>query len=326
MYLLFMTLACTKTKRFDITIPAEINIDQEIKVLAPVNRENSEESDKAINELIRNMSDARNPRFALIDQKRSQSAYTSSNVESGTVLTRAETEKICKRSEATGILSLEKFRYDKDWNFSTYQTTKERRRTITEDGKEREQVITEDVTMHRASLSVDMNSDWKVYACDGEIIDNNRKVSSKDLSAEGESRSDAKSSIGETDDIIDEMAKNIGMQYFRRVSPYEISVQRKYYPSGHAKIKAGNEALDEGNYAGAESLFRQASEESTKKNKGKALYNLAMVLEIMNRINESLEAALDANRYLKNDMSQTYVDVLRKRKKDLDELKKQLGQ
>ena len=326
MYLIFMTLACTKTKRFDITIPAEINIDQNIKVLAPVNRENSDESDRSINELIRNMSDARNPRFSLIDQKRAQSAYTSSNVESGKVLTQAETEKICKRAEATGILSLEKFRYDKDWSFSTYQTTKEKRRTITEDGKEREQVITEDVTMHRASFSIDMNSDWKIYSCDGEVIDNNRKVSNKDLSAEGESRSDAKSAIGETEDIIEEMSKSLGMQYFRRISPYEISVQRKYYPSGHAKIKSGNEALDEGNYAGAESLFRQASKEATKKNKGKALYNLAMALEIMDRIDESLESALDANRYLQNDMSQTYVDILRKRKKDRDELNQQLGQ
>ena len=326
MYVLFLMLACTKTKRFDITIPAEINIDQEIKSLAPINRENSDESEKSLNELIRSMSDARNPRFSLVDQKRAQSAYTSIGAESGSILNRDDTEKLCKRADVTGIVSLEKFRYNKDWDFSTYQTTKERRRTITEDGKEREQVIRDEVTMHRASLEVEMESNWKVYSCDGEIIDTHKKSSNRRLSAEGESRSDAKDAVGETDDIIDGMSKSLGLMYFRRISPYEMSVERKYYPSGHPKIKSGNEALDEGNYASAETLFRQASEEATKKNKGKALYNLAMVMEITDRIGEALETAINANRYLQNDMSQRYVDILRKRKKDRDELNKQLGQ
>ena len=49
-------------------------------------------------------------------------------------------------------------------------------------------------------------------------------------------------------------------------------------------------------------------------------------MEITDRIGEALETAINANRYLQNNMSQTYVDILRKRKKERDELNKQLGQ
>jgi hypothetical protein len=321
-----LTLACTKSKRFEITIPAEIGINQEIKNIAPINRESSDISSSSMNELIRNMTDAKNPRFSLADQKRSQNAYTYSRAQEGQVLSQKETETICKRAEVEGILALEKFRHEKDWDFGTYTTQKETRRTITEDGKEREQVITEDVTMHRASFSLDMHTDWKLYACTGEIVDTNRKASSKDWRGEGESRSDAKAVIGETDDLIAQMAKELGMNYFRRISPYEISVKRKYYPSGHKKIKLGNDELDNGDYKEAERLFREASEEATKKKKGKALYNLAMTLEITDRVEKALDTAINANRYLQNDMSQNYVEVLRKRKADLDQLREQLGQ
>lgn len=326
MYILFLTLACTKSKRFEITIPAEIGINQEIKNIAPINRESSEQSSTSMNELIRNMTDAKNPRFTLADQKRAQNAYTRSRAQEGQILSQKETETMCSRAEVEGILALEKFRHEKDWDFGTYTTQKETRRTITEDGKEREQVITEDVTMHRASFSINMHADWKLYSCTGEIVDSNRKASSNDWRGEGESRSDAKAAIGETDDLISGMAKGLGIQYFRRISPYEIAVTRKYYPSGHKKIKLGNDELDNGDYKAAERLFREASEETTKKNKGKSLYNLAMTFEITDRVEDALDTALNANRYLQNDMSKQYVEVLRKRKADLDQLRKQLGQ
>jgi TPR repeat protein len=326
MLFFLLSLACTKTKYFTITIPAEIAIDQSVKNVAPLNRESSDESQKVMNELIRNMTDARSPRFLFADQKRSQAAYTASRAQEGEVLSKSETEKICSKANVNGILALEKFRYDKDWDFSTYKTEKEKRQTVTEDGKEREQIIKEEITMHRAVFSLMMHGDWKIYSCSGEILDSKRTSVNADWSGEGESRSDAKTMVGETDELTEQTAISIGNTYFRRISPYEISVQRKYYPDGHKKIKLGNEALDNGDYKTAERLFREAIEESVKKNKGKALYNLALVLEITDNIDDALEKALKAHNLLQNDMSQNYVEILRKRKADADELKKQLGQ
>ena len=104
MYLLFFTLACTKSKRFEITIPAEIGVNQEIKNIAPINRENSDASAQSMNELIRNMTDAQNPRFTLADQKRSQNAYAYSRAQEGQILSQKETETICKRAEVEGVV------------------------------------------------------------------------------------------------------------------------------------------------------------------------------------------------------------------------------
>ena len=127
------------------------------------------------------------------------------------------------------------------------------------------------------------------------------------------SRSDAKIAVGETDQRLIDMQKRHGATQMRRISPYEIKVTRSYHTCGPKKLKEGNEALQEGNYTQAQKLYKLAAEDSVKKDKGKALFNYAVSLELIGQTKEALKQARQANHFLQNNLSQEYVDVLRKR-------------
>ena len=127
------------------------------------------------------------------------------------------------------------------------------------------------------------------------------------------SRSDAKIAVGETDQRLIDLQKRHGNTQMRRISPYEVNVTRSYHTCGHKKLKEGNRALEDGNYTKAERLYKLASEDSTKKNKGKALLNYAVALELLGKTKEALQQAKQAHHLLQSGLSQEYVDTLRKR-------------
>jgi len=318
-------LACNKTINFQITVPAQIVVEQDIKHIAPINREDDSISKTTMENFMKELQDAQNPRFSMVPKSKAQRTYTMARSTEGQLLNREQTQKICKNAEVNGIVSLETIRHDKDWDFSTYESTKEKKRTIEEDGETREQTIREQITMHRAEFSVDMQVNWKLYSCNGRVLDTYSKDISKKRRGQGESRSDAKIAVGETDDLINELAKQQGLLYMRRISPYEISATRTMHTCGPKKMKEGNKAMENGRFDEAERLFIESAEETNKKDKGKSLYNLAILQERTGRLDEALKNALEGHRYLQNDMSQRYVDILRKRKDEAKQLADQLG-
>jgi len=331
MNIIFLMIACTKTINFQITVPAQVAIDQEIKTIAPINREDENLSNRTMEKFMKELQDAQNPRFSMIPKSKAKRTYTRVRATEGQPLNREQTQKICTDAGVTGIITLEKLRLEnKDWDFSTFQTTKERKRTITEnEGEEgeqtREQVIREEVTMHKAEFFVEMVVDWKLYSCNGRIMDINSKRMSKRKYGQGESRSDAKIAVGETDSLISNLADQQGLLYMRRISPYEISATRKMYTCGPKKMKEGNKSMENGRFDEAAKLYKESAEETNKKDKGKSLYNLAIIQERTGKLDEALENALAAHRYIQSDMSQNYVDILRTRKEEAEKLAEQLG-
>ena len=243
MNLIFFMLACTKTINFQITVPAHINIEQDIKDIASINRESDDVSSKTMEQFMKELQDAQNPRFTMVPKGKAKRAYLSARTTEGQILTREQAQKICSSADVNGIISLEKSRYDKDWDFSTYQTTKEKRRTIEENGETREQTIREEITMHRAQFDVDMEVNWKIYSCTGRVIDTYSKNISTSRRGEGESRSDAKVAVGETDGLVYGLAQKQGKLYMRRISPYEISASRTIHTCGPKKMELGNKEM-----------------------------------------------------------------------------------
>ncbi|MEC7984623.1 MAG: DUF6340 family protein [Myxococcota bacterium] len=327
---LLFAMACSPSITFQITNPAEVKIKQQIQKIAPIDREESRASRKVIDSFMNGLEDVRNPRFAMISRATSQKAFADKSSTVGQPLTREQAQTICKSTEASGIVSLERLRVQKDWEMSDYQTTKreEERQTIVKDGEETEQTVYKDkvVTMHRAVFTVGIDVDWKLYNCSAGVEDSHTAEMSNTWRGEGESVADAKAQVGETRDLIAEMAAQHGVSYMRRISPYEISVTRKYYRCGHKKMKEANKLMVDGKIMRAEKRYLLAIEDSVQKEKGKSHFNYAVLLERMGKTKQALEQAKKGHEIMQSGMSQTYVDQLRNRVKKEKRIKRQLGQ
>ena len=111
---LLFALACSPSITFQITNPAEVKIKKEIQRIAPIDREESGPSREAIDAFMNGLEDVRNPRFAMISRAASQQAFSNKSSTVGQPITREQARKICKDTEATGIVSLEKMRPNKN--------------------------------------------------------------------------------------------------------------------------------------------------------------------------------------------------------------------
>ena len=132
---------------------------------------------------------------------------------------------ICKATNSTGIVSLERFRDGGGWDVTRdlRTVTETQTRTIThEDGSEttQEEEITKDVEYFVATYRGDLGSNWIVYGCGGALHDEYPLGMTAAWTAEGLSVSDAKSLVGDSRVGKRELARDLGRRYLRHISPY----------------------------------------------------------------------------------------------------------
>ena len=326
MFAIFLlSMGCSPSLTFEVTRPAQISVDRSVKKVALVDRVSDDASKKLKTSFIAALRDVRNPKFLMIDNSIAQKAYTGISATVGQSLEKEQTENICKSTGATGVISIEKVGSNQNWTYDERTETETSYETVRQNGKEVEREVTKDVTVYTATLMMDGNANWMFYQCDGGVIDNKRQTLSQTWSGEGETRQDAKLDVESQSPMENTLFAQMGRRYMQRVSPFEASVTRDYYRTGHKGIKEGNKHLTAGEFQKARESYFSAVQATKGKKKGKALYNLAVVLERMGLLNKSLQRAKQANELLNSNRSEEYFNVLSKRKNEADKIHNQLN-
>jgi formylglycine-generating enzyme required for sulfatase activity len=319
---------------FDIVRPAEIDLPTKIQRLAVIQRPWAYVGDNAYYDgappsmhAVQALQDALQDsiRFTLVDRRTAQEAYLSIGGNPFRRIDPDRTAELCSTTNASGIVALDSQQHFGRWYESWYEATETREVTeTTSGGRSEEKTIEEEGKVYTAEYHATARLHWTVYDCDGSVHDTHSTVASRVLEGEGDSPGDARSAVGDTDGLERELFEAAGYAYFTHISPYDVTVVRKYFRSMNKDVIAGNRAIRAGRYKKAEAAWKRARDHQRNAIRGRALFNRAVLAEKQDNLDAAWKQARKARALLNNALSTDYVTTLRNRRAQAGAMSKQL--
>jgi hypothetical protein len=324
MWITAMLMGCRPAITFNVTRPAEIAVEQNIQRLAVINRFGSDSATATSAAFVSELLALANPRFSAVSRQAANNAMASVNATEGAPLGPTQVTSLCESLGVSGIVSLEEMDTTDTWSFS--ERINEETTTVTVNGRSREE--TREVTIHEAFYNVDIATTWRLYTCEsGRSRDFYQTVVSSSWTGEGSSRGDARTDVGNTDNLTEDLAITAAWVYLKRISPYDVSITRKYYRGfGNNELRLGGLYLTAERYEDAQKTLRSGAKGADGKRKGKMLYNLALASEQLGDLEAALKQSRRANNLLNNNLSNELVRRLRARVQQEAEIKEQLDE
>lgn len=112
-----------------------------------------------------------------------------------------------------------------------------------------------------------------------------------------------------------------GLEYGERVFPYWQPVNRFYYIGEYDEFKKAEIYMNKGKYEMAAQEWLKMISFPDKITASNAAYNLAVAFELLDKLDVAINWAEKSYEIRKNKASKTYIELLKKRKTDLNELK-----
>jgi len=313
MFFLTLLMACRPSVHLKITQPAEVSINSAVTSIAVVDRVNNTYSSKAIAGFLEASQTADTVRFQIVD---AQQIYENLAVPVNGPIPNEAMKNLCQKAKVKGALVLHRFRNDSDMDVD--KSTE----IITVDGKDRE------YAKYTVTYRSELQGDWRFRGCNGETYDSFSSSNADSWKAEGDTPGDAKSNLGDPKDLDIELADELGLQYFKRVAPYEEYVWRKPYagpvgPRGK-RFRAGVDHIKAERWKKARNIFENNLDGFTGKLKGKAYYNLAIIHERLNELDTMVEYAQKADSILQSRKSAGYLDIAKERRRAQKKLNNQM--
>jgi hypothetical protein len=266
------------------------------------------------------------PRFDVVPYDTAKAAYEAHARDTNKPLSKAVTEGICEDAAVSGIVSIERLDLSDEWNFSTRTEEVTETQTVTrENGDEEEVEVTREVTIHEANLEITVDSNWKLYACDGEVIDTHGIKDARSWSAEGETRADARENVGTVKTLRATVLGTVGQTYRGRISPWDHTVVRRYFRGGSKQVRDGRKQAKSDDWDAAYALWKKGAKAGNPKAAAKAWHNLAVFHENKGNLKLALKYARRASKVLGRGWVDRYPAALEDRIADHERLGKQLG-
>jgi len=333
--LLLLAFGCTKKVYVSVMKPALINVPQQVKTVALINRtipeskvanilegiltaETPGEDKEGANQALIGLNNAllNSPRFEvkLTDVKLKGSG-------SGGVLPNplawSEVEKICQTYSAEAIVSLET--YDSD--FLVTNTSKIVNKT--ENGQTRK------VTEYYAKGVATVKMGFRFYDPKLKTIaDQYNFTYANTWSASGSNPAAALAGLIMKNVAVNRVSNAAGAVYASRIAPTWVTESRKFYKKSH-----GNTSLSMGfrramvrDYAGAEEAWKTVIQTSHGKTAGKAAYNLAVACEIQGKLDEAKKWIIKSYSDYALKKARKFSPVIDQRIWERDQLQEQLGE
>jgi hypothetical protein len=319
---LLALVGCRHTLTFEVTRPAEIAVDQDIQKLAEIDRFGSDSAQSTTSAFIDELLLLESPRFSATSRQAARNATAQINATEGAPLAPEHTRKLCEDLAVTGIVSLEEMNVDDGWAFST--RTESETTTSTVNGAVRE--VTRDIVTHEATYTAEIATTWRLYSCEGRVRDFYQTLVTSSWYGEGSSRADARTNVGETDALMEDLAVTAAWVYLKRISPYDVNISRRYYSALGGDLREGARYLRDGQLTLAEETLRSGARSASGKKKGKLLYDLAVVSEQKGELDTALSQARRAHKLLDSALSEELVRRLRARARQESEIKSQLDE
>ncbi len=321
------TIGCAGKKHIKVMEPAQISVPQPVQTLALVDRQANKHSFRVMYSL-RDAITA-GPRFGVVDNTAAQNALARQAVAAGQNLSKRAARSICAETNATGIVSLERFLIDDGWSYDwhTELVTESQFVTRTQDGEETTEAIdvTKEVKVHEATFSANLETEWSLYDCDGNVLDTHAMSQAQSWQGEGQSKSDARLEAGEAKKLRAYLLGSVGRSYRARVSPFSHEIQRRYYRGGNHDLRAGHRAAQANDWVTAEREWASASKRKRARARAKAWHNLALLHEQQGDLDTALSYASRAADVLGKGWVKHYPQTLRERLTDQARVEQQLG-
>jgi len=325
-------LSCTAHISLPITRPAAITVDKNIKSLALVNRSvpasrvlntiegvitgegismDKEGAEQALQQLSSTI--ARSERFNV--------KLTSEIIKEGRVdntmadpMNWATIERLCRTYQVDGIIALELFDSD-------FIITKGKR----EKGGEKEGEKTKIVFFAEGMAQV--NIGFRLYdARNRSITDQHKFTHKSNWKTEAPSLRAALNKLIDRRKAVLQVSRNSGASYAKRIIPSVVYASRPYYkkPKKNTNFSMAVRQAQSGDWEGALESWKKASQSTHRKTAGRAIYNAAIVFEVMGELQTAKEWAQKAWVEYKVKKARDYAVILEYRMRDEEKLRMQM--
>lgn len=257
---------------------------------------------------------AASPRFKII-----RPATDALSVESDllmSVLSGTTAQRICAREKCDAIVSLEMF--DSDMTVIDKEIMTE---YTDENGKPHKK------RQHEAAMDGTLVIGWRLYdARQGTILDEQlNKDRQQHWSFTADTFQEAAAQLPSQEGWVLEGARYFGDFYARRIAPTYIYVERSYYASFDDRLKKAADHVKVNDWMGAVNIWETMKTDPNPKNRGKALYNLAIAKEVEGDLDGAYKLAQQSCIEKSNGRCRDYVAILSSRIADRAKLQQQLA-
>ncbi len=222
-------------------------------------------------------------------------------------------ENISNRYNVDAVIALETFDSDSYTSFDRREYTRE------EDGKKVRYVE------HIAIIDMEIEAGWRIYFTGKEqIVDENVYVDRISWDASGQTREAAKRNLPSKTSLIEDAGFFAGQQYAERISPVWITVSRSFYSGGSEELERASRYAKQGNWDDAAEIWKSEVNSGDPKIAGYAAFDLALSYEMNGDLNSALEWAEKSYYDFNNKRARSYIGTLKGRISDEKRLDKQL--
>ena len=347
LFFIFLLTSCSvSTIRFSAIEPADINIPEHIEKVMVIDRSAPSKANKAENILdgllsgesigldsygaskcIKALESSlkNSPKFSLVGSDAISLKGTGTS-EFPSPVKWKKINKITKDYDVDAVIILEAF--DSSSLFRDLGTRKQR---IKRDGK------WINVIKNVVSLDVEVQAGWRIYDIENQkIIDEKRFFDQKSFERTGSSFLSAKKKLPSLNNAVLDAAYFSGEQFYYRISPHYITINREYYKSlknikGY-KIKSENtnalfleasKKVQKRDWEGATQIWKRFVNHDNNQIAARSCFNMALACEANGKIKLAIDWVKKSINF-GNKKGSIYLISLKERKKDQKKLEKQL--
>jgi len=221
---------------------------------------------------------------------------------------------ICQRHDLDALVVLEYF--DSDSRIAVVP----RVRDVTQNGRRI------NVSDFMANADLRVRTTWRVYDDSTKnIIDQHTFEDLTTFNNAGPNPQAAQGGLPNKRFAINQSGFNAGKEYGCRISPFWISVQRRFYKKGSHELELANARATKGRWNEAVTIWKNIAKNTDKNISGRANYNLAVAAEREGNLEVAMEYAKIARDNYKEKWSREYVRILNQRMQNRQKLMEQFG-
>lgn len=171
-------------------------------------------------------------------------------------------------------------------------------------------------------INTKVRTGWRIYdPASHTVLD--KWVYYSDLSAQGGVISNGVAMLGHKEEVI-KAGHRCGESYASRIIPYSIRVSREYYVRGSRSFKMATRMAQAGDWDGAGKIWHNIAINSrSRKQAGRADYNMAIISEINGDLNGALTWAQKSYEVFRTPYALSYINILQERQNNDAVLKSQ---
>lgn len=175
-------------------------------------------------------------------------------------------------------------------------------------------------------LAVASSSFWRTFLPSGEIILDEFWQNDTLLAlSEGTDIDQALNNLEDPELLYLEAAYWNGYNYARRVLPHWIKADRFYFKLGSRNMRTGHALAMNSQWTDAAELWKMETGKPGRSLAAKAWFNLAVVAEILDKLELALELANKSLEVKASGQTRVYIDLLEQRIKERKQLAEQVG-